>query len=193
MENVRSTPPAIVLLWGPNCTGKSTLGHAVAGRLARGALIEVDALRYMVVGGLVALSRGTHPSEAPEEYVRQCALGAEQSARLALGFAASGFSSVIEGLPDAWRPPANAPQRFLPGLPVLQVALVCETDELMARIARRRDWDGPPREWVERELAWYESHCNLFDMVIDTSQGDVDQLSASILSALQSSAFSPSQ
>ena len=82
--------PSTVLLFRPSCAGKSTLGRAVAGRLSRCAFIEVDALRYMVRGGLVAYSRGTPPWEQPEEYKRQRRLGVENAVRLARGFAAAG-------------------------------------------------------------------------------------------------------
>ncbi len=59
-------PPVVLLLFGANCTGKSTIGRLVAGRLPRCAFIEVDALRYLVVGGLVAYSAGIPPSQAPD-------------------------------------------------------------------------------------------------------------------------------
>ena len=58
----------IILLFGPSGAGKSTLARLLAGRLPRCACIEVDTLRYMIVGGLVAGSGGTPPSQAPVEY-----------------------------------------------------------------------------------------------------------------------------
>ena len=72
----------IILLFGPSGAGKSTLGRLLAGRLARCAFIEVDTLRYMIVGGLVAHSGGICPSLAPEEYQRQCWLGVGNAVRL---------------------------------------------------------------------------------------------------------------
>ncbi len=94
----------IILLFGPSGAGKSTLARLLAGRLPRCACIEVDTLRYMIVGGLVAGSGGTPPSQAPVEYQRQCWLGVANAVRLAQGFAVEGFSSVIEGLENDCRP-----------------------------------------------------------------------------------------
>jgi hypothetical protein len=62
----------IILLFGPSGTGKSTLTRLLAGRLPQCAFIEVNTPRYMIVGGLMADSGGTPPSQAPEEYERQC-------------------------------------------------------------------------------------------------------------------------
>jgi hypothetical protein len=62
----------INLLFGPSDTGKSILTRLLAGRLPQCAFIEVDTPRYMMVGGLMADSGGTPPSQAPEEYERPC-------------------------------------------------------------------------------------------------------------------------
>ena len=94
----------IILLYGSSGTGKSTLGRLLAGLMPRCAFIEVDTLRYMIVGGLVAESGGISPSKAPEEYHRQCWLGVGNAVGLAERFANEGFSSVIEGLEDDCRP-----------------------------------------------------------------------------------------
>ena len=67
--------PSLILLFGTNCTGKSTIGAEIAGRLPKCSFIEIDELRYKVVGGLVAYSAGKHPREDPEEYERQCWMG----------------------------------------------------------------------------------------------------------------------
>ena len=93
-----------ILLFGPGCAGKSTIGRALAHRLPRCAFIEVDELRYKVAGGLVALSAGKHPDEDPEEYARQSALGDRNAVALCHGFGEDGFSSVVEGLDDDRQP-----------------------------------------------------------------------------------------
>jgi chloramphenicol 3-O-phosphotransferase len=158
----------IVLLFGPSGTGKSTLARLLAGRLPRCACIEVDALRYMIVGGLVAGSGGTPPSQAPEEYRRQCWLGVANAVRLAHGFAAEGFSSVIEGLEDDCRPGMGWAERSLPGYSVCSVAVVCAEDVLSER-RRQRGWDSKLPAGVLEELRWYRENSSLFDCVVDTT------------------------
>ena len=75
----------IILLFGPSGTGKSTLTRLLAGRLAQCAFVEVDTPRYMIVGGLMADSGGTPPSQAPEEYERQCCLPVVQPGVIDVG------------------------------------------------------------------------------------------------------------
>jgi chloramphenicol 3-O-phosphotransferase len=158
----------IVLLFGASGTGKSTLARLLARRLPRCACIEVDALRYMIVGGLVASSGGTPPSQAPEEYQRQCWLGVANAVRLAEGFATEGFSSVIEGLEDVCRPGMGWVERNLPGYRVLSVAVVCAESVLSERW-RQRGWDSELSPGVLEELRWYRENTSLFECVVDTT------------------------
>jgi energy-coupling factor transporter ATP-binding protein EcfA2 len=160
--------PRIILLFGPSGSGKSTLARLLAGRLPRCAHIEVDMLRYMVVGGLVAHSGGMPPDQAPDEYRRQCWLGVVNAVRLAEGFAAAGFSSVIEGLEDECRPGTGWIERTFPGIEVCSVALICSEAELSERW-RQRGWGRELSPVAMGGLRWYRENGSLFAGVVDTT------------------------
>ena len=40
----------IIILFGPNAVGKSTVGRELAGRMKRAAYVEADLLKYFVAG-----------------------------------------------------------------------------------------------------------------------------------------------
>lgn len=164
----------IILLFGPSGTGKSSLARLLAGRMPRCACIEVDTLRYMIVGGLVAGSGGTPPSQAPEEYRRQCWLGVANAVRLAQGFATEGFSSVIEGLENDCRPGTGWIERTFPGYSVCSVALVCAETVLSERW-RQRGWDSHLSPEVAEELRWYRENSALFACVLDTTRRSLEE------------------
>ena len=158
----------IILLFGSSGTGKSTLGRLLAGLMPRCAFIEVDTLRYMIVGGLVADSGGISPSQAPEEYHRQCWLGVGNAVGLAERFAAEGFSSVIEGLEDDCRPSTGWIERSFPGYSVCSVALVCEEPVLSQRWFQR-GWGNHLTPQAIDELRWYRENSSLFTCLVDTT------------------------
>ena len=158
----------IILLFGSSGTGKSTLGRLLAGLLPRCAFIEVDALRYMIVGGLVADSGGISPSQAPQEYERQCWLGVENAIGLAERFAAEGFSSVIDGLEDDCRPGTGWIERSLPAHSVCSVALDCAEPVLSERW-EERGWGSQLSPQVIEQLRWYRKNNSLFTCLVDTT------------------------
>ena len=160
--------PVIILLYGTNATGKSTLGRTIASLLPRCAFIEIDELRYKVVGGLVAYSAGKHPNTDPDEYRRQCWMGVENAVRLAEGFSEHGFSSVIEGLDDECRPGTGWIEMHLGRYQVLTVALLCRADILSQRW-QERGWGSSLPDRVFEELRWYRDHRTLFDCTLDTT------------------------
>jgi energy-coupling factor transporter ATP-binding protein EcfA2 len=159
----------IILLFGASGTGKSTLARLLAGRLPRCACIEVDTLRYMIVGGLVASSGGTPPGHAQEEYHRQCWLGVANAVRLAQGFATEHFSSVIEGLEDDCRPGTGWIERTFPGYSVCSVAVVC-AEAVLSQRWRQRGWDNDLSPEVTEALRWYRANSSLFTCIVDTTE-----------------------
>jgi chloramphenicol 3-O-phosphotransferase len=169
------------LLFGANCAGKSTLARALAGSLPRCAHIEVDALRYLVVGGLVAASAGTPPHLAPEEYDRQCRLGDDNAARLARGFAEHGFASVIEGLDDHCAPGSGWAGRALHGLRVRHVLVTCDPAVLARRWRERCGGDWP--EDARAQAAAFAAQAPRYDAVVDSAGATPEALAARLASA----------
>ena len=169
----------IILLFGSSGTGKSTLGRLLAGLLPRCAFIEIDALRYMIVGGLVAGSGGISPSQAPEEYHRQCWLGVGNAVGLAERFAAEGFSSVIEGLEDDCRPGTGWIERSFPTSSVCSVALDC-AEPVLSKRWEERGWGSHLSPQVIEQLHWYRDNRSLFSYLVDTTDRTPEK-NASIL------------
>ena len=175
--------PQIILIFGPSGAGKSTLARRLAAKLPRCAHIEVDALRYMVAGGLVAWSGGTSPALEPDEYARQCGLGMANAALLAGNFFAHGFSSVIEGLEDECRPGREWAARVLPNIPCRSIVVLCNEDVLRQRL-EERGWKITPDKLAE--LAWYRANAALFDFTVDTTSTAPDAAVEALLSKLDS-------
>jgi cytidylate kinase len=158
----------VILIFGPNAVGKSSVGRELAGRMKRAAYVESDLLRYFVAGGLVAWSAGLKPKSHPEEYRHQLAMSTKGAALLACNFGAFGFDCVIEGLdPTEWKGTGWA-EEHLVGHDVIYIAVVCNPDVVIKRLQER---DGTTRD-VNEYIEWKKT-ANLpasgFDYVLDTS------------------------
>lgn len=175
--------PTAILLFGHNCSGKSSVAPLFADLLERTAFIEVDDLRYMVRGGLVAYRRGRSPVEHPREYARQFALAERNAVALCHEFARDGFSTVVEGLGDACRPDTAWIRASFPSLPVRVAALVCDEDTLRARCAER-DWPRELDRMALDEARWYQANGERFECVLDTSSLAPDEAARVLLERL---------
>ena len=176
--------PVALLLFGPNCAGKSAVGEVLAGLLDRCAYIEVDRLRYMIAGGLVAWSGGDSPLEQPEEYERQCALGCRNAVALARGFGAAGFSSVIEGLGDECRPSTGWIEENFGALPVRSAVLICDLPVLESRWVERGGPTAKLPSPILKDLEWCRENASMFDAVVDTSWLKPERAARQLLQAL---------
>ena len=184
-EQTESETPIIVQIFGTNCVGKSTVGKALASRFQKCAFIEVDELRYKVVGGLVAYSRGLHPRDHPESYSEQCWMGVDNALRLAEGFASKGFSTVIEGLEDDCIPGSGWSHPTLARHRTLTVALIPDEAVVVERWKQRTGEETLPRRQCE-SLAWYRANEGVFDLA-DSGSATPDQIAEAIYTRCVSS------
>ena len=173
---------SMILIFGTNCVGKSTVGSEIARRLPMCSFIEVDELRYKIVSGLVAYSGGTHPREAPEEYERQCWMGVECAIRMAQVHIEHGFSVVIEGLENDCMPGTGWIEENLTEFRVVTVALVCDFPTLEARWADREGL--PTSKQLAPSYEAYSSKRHLFDCFIDTGKLSAEQAAEAVISQL---------
>jgi len=118
-----------LVLTGPPAVGKSATGEWLARQRPRGAYIDVDDVRGLVVAGHEAPWRGS-------EGAAQSLLGAANAAALARNFLASGFDVVVV---DVLTPrTATAYRERLSGC--LVVRLVVDLAEARRRAGTRPVW-----------------------------------------------------
>ncbi len=80
--------PFILILTGPPAAGKSKIGPIIARQLARGAVIDVDLLRAVIVQPHIAPWRG-------DAGMAQLRLGAQNACAVARNAVDAGFNVVI--------------------------------------------------------------------------------------------------
>ena len=86
---------AIIVVTGIQAAGKSTVARRLAGRFARGAHIEADALQRMIVAGGVWPEE---PSEPGPEAARQLRLRLKHMCLLGISFYEAGFAAVLDDI-----------------------------------------------------------------------------------------------
>ena len=97
-------------------------------------------------------------------------MGAANTARLACGFAAYGFDSVIEGLDLTEGPGTAWAETHLPGLDVRYVAVTCDPLKAIERL-QQRGWNRTTkdiaghREWHDR----LRRDASGFESIVDTT------------------------
>jgi chloramphenicol 3-O-phosphotransferase len=86
--------PGVVLITGIQAAGKSTVAQALALRLERSVHVRGDLFRRMVVNGRVEMG----PASPPPEALRQLRLRYALAAQAADGYAAAGFTVVLQDI-----------------------------------------------------------------------------------------------
>lgn len=165
----------VFLVFGINAVGKSSFSRALAEHLPRCAFIEVDELRYKVVGGLVAYSGGMHPDRAPEEYILQYEMASRNAVLLAKGFAEYGFSSIVDGLEEKYARRKLWLASQIPSARLITVGLYCDLHTLQGRRAQR-GWLSDLPDGIEHKLTWYRMNHGGFDCVVNTTHDWIDSL-----------------
>ncbi|HEU0025500.1 MAG TPA: hypothetical protein VFQ25_00150 [Ktedonobacterales bacterium] len=122
--------PAIIVVTGIQAAGKSTVARLLAGRFARGAHVEGDALHHMIVSGDESVQE---PGEPQGEAARQYYLRLKQMCLVGRSFYEAGFTVALDDivLGESWR----HAQAQLEGLPVSLVVLAPRVEV----VAQQRD------------------------------------------------------
>jgi predicted kinase len=85
---------AVILITGIQAAGKSSVAQAVAERLDRSVHLRGDVFRRMIVNGRASMG----PADPPQEAVRQLRLRYRLAAQAADGYAAAGFTVVLQDI-----------------------------------------------------------------------------------------------
>jgi hypothetical protein len=101
-------------------------------------------------------------------------LGVANAVRLAEGFAAEGFSSVIEGLEDDCRPGTGWIEQTFPGYSVCSVAVVC-SEAVLAERWQQRGWGRHLSQSAKAELRWYVENRSYFACLVDTTERSAEE------------------
>lgn len=156
-----------LLLTGPPAAGKSTTARALAMSCPRGAVVDVDDIRQLVVSGHVAPWDG-------EEGRRQQRLGVENACDVARRLGSAGIDVLICDVVDDATLPLY--RRLLPDLVVVRLSL--PLDE-----ARRRAASRPVhltnREFEDLHTAAERDHLEV-DVVLPVGELTPEQQTAAV-------------
>src|SRR5437667_2287090 len=94
---IMATPPVLVLT-GPAAAGKNDVASQIAGLVPALAVIDIDAVRWMILKPHVAPWGG-------DEGRRQQELGVRNGCQLARKFVESGFPTVVVDVVTTWTAP----------------------------------------------------------------------------------------
>ncbi len=133
--------PAIIVVFGIQGAGKSTVARALAEQFERGVHIEADALQRMIVAG------GEWAGEAGEpagEASRQLRLRLHNACLLARSFVGAGFTAVLDDIIIGAR--FDDLRAELAGLPFRLVVLAPDVATVIARDEAREHTVG--EEWA---------------------------------------------
>jgi hypothetical protein len=135
---------AIIVVTGIQGAGKSTVGRLLAGRFARGAFVEVDALQRMIVSGGQWVTESGGPNAMTSEAASQLRLRLRNACLLARSFFGAGFTAVLDDIiiGERW----DHLREDLGGQPFYFVVLAPDAGTVIARDAARQKTVGA--EWA---------------------------------------------
>jgi len=136
--------PAIIVITGIQGAGKSTVGRLLAGRFARGAFVEADALQRMIVSGGQWVTKSGGSGAMTAEATNQLRLRLRNSCLVARSFFEAGFTAVVDDIiiGERW----DHLREDLCGQPFYVVVLAPNVATVIARDAAREKTVGA--EWA---------------------------------------------
>jgi len=188
----------VIILRGGTAVGKSTIADALVKKIPFSAKIEIDDLRYMIKGGLVASRSKLRPYDYQKEYSRQCHLGNKNAFALARNFLLAGFIPIIAGLNGGesaetfhllnnpndlkWYPEPEILLNELPKIKTFQIILDVQSNILTERL-RSKGHDDETIEFIlnQRKIFLKAVSIGPIDYVIDTSENDPDTIADVII------------
>ncbi|MBX3014955.1 MAG: AAA family ATPase [Caldilineaceae bacterium] len=158
----------IMILTGPPAAGKSTLAPLIAQQRPRGAVIDVDKVRAMVVQPHIAPWLG-------EAGMAQLRLGAQNACQLAHTFTAEGYDVVIaDVLTD------ETATLYQKALAPLEHQIILLLPSLAAVLERNRERGQWLTDEEVRLLYGWQTVLHIYDQKIDNTNEAVTTLAATL-------------
>ncbi len=190
-----------LFLRGGSGVGKTTIADVLVKKIPFSAKIDIDELRYMILGGRVASWSKLKPYDYQEEYFRQCRLGDKNAFALARNFLEAGFIPIIVGLNGGessetfrllenpeyirWYPNSEILQKELPGIKIFQAILDTLPNVLAERLKEKEHNETTIQFILDQRNIFLEAVSKgPIDYIVDTSVDDAITIAEKILDDL---------
>lgn len=165
---------SVILVTGIQAAGKSTIAQALAERLDRSVHLRGDLFRRMVVNGRVEMGSAQPPPEA----LRQLELRYRLAAAAADGYAAAGFTVILQDV--ILGPYLSEMVSTIRTRPLSVVVLAPHVEAVRDRDERRRNTRGkvayrPGDESIADLDTYLREHTPRIGLWLDTSNQSVEQ------------------
>lgn len=162
----------IVLITGPAGSGKSSVSKELAKKFERSAVIEVDKIRAMIVGGYA------RPWPYTDEVGLQLSLAAKNACDMASNFLEKGFNVIIDDV--VGQKLLEQYSNFFRSQNFKAFLLMPSVESLLKRFDGRGDNQDLRERTIELHKKFSEKQGNLNWQVIDSSNQTLEQTVESI-------------